>query len=69
MVMGPGVPAGASLYAMNPQYRNPGSDRVGYNATPPIRNGFVANLVTTALGMPALPGSEFNARQDFTVFK
>lgn len=69
MVMGPGVPAGASLYAMNPQYSNPGPELVGYNGAPPIRNGFVANLVTMALGMPSLPGSEFNARQDFTVFQ
>lgn len=69
LVKGPGVPAGGDLYAMNPGYANPGSERVAYGGAQPIRNGFVANLATMALGLPALPGSELNVRQDFTVIK
>jgi hypothetical protein len=69
LVTGPGVPARGNLYAMNPAYTNPGQARAGYGGAPPIRNGFVANLATTVLGMPALPGSQFDARQDFTVFQ
>jgi hypothetical protein len=69
LVQGPGVPAGADLYAMNPGYQDPAGDRVSYQGPQPIRNGFVANLVTTVLGLPAIPGSEFNSRQDFTVFQ
>ena len=65
---GPSVPAGTDLYALNPQLTKPGSARVGYDGAQPVRNGFVANLVTTALGMPRIPGSTLDPDQSFTVF-
>ena len=53
---GPGVPAGADLYALNPTYADPGTKRVGYAAArQPVRNGDVANLVLDVLGLPADP--------------
>ncbi|WP_028659702.1 endonuclease/exonuclease/phosphatase family protein [Nocardioides insulae] len=69
VVWGAGVPRGADLYALNPGYRNPGRARPTYRSPrQPIRVGVVANLVTDVLGMPSIPGSRFNARQDFRVF-
>lgn len=68
LVTGPGVPAGSDLYDLNPQLRNPGRDRVGYAGPQPVRNAFVANLVTKALGMPPVSGSTLDADQSFTVF-
>jgi len=65
---GPSVPAGTSLYALNPQLTKPGSARVGYAGPQPVRNGYVANLVSTALGMPRIPGSTLDRDQSFTVF-
>jgi hypothetical protein len=65
---GPSVPAGTDVYALNPQLTKPGSARVGYAGAQPVRNGFVANLVTTALGMPRVPGSTLDSDQSFTVF-
>ena len=65
---GPSVPAGTDVYALNPQLTKPGADRVGYDGPQPVRNGFVANLVTTALGMPRVPGSTLDSDQSFTVF-
>ena len=56
LVWGPGVPAGADLYALNPTYADPGSLRVGYGtAQQPVRNGDVGNLVLDVLGLPADP--------------
>ena len=70
VVSGPGVPAGADLYALNPTYAKPGEARVGYDAAAqPLRNLSVANLVTTVLGLPPIPGSGVNARQDVTVLR
>jgi len=68
LVTGPDVPAGADLYALNPQLRNPGSARVGYKGVQPVRNGFVANLATKALGMPPVTGSTLDSDQSFTAF-
>ncbi len=66
---GPDVVAGADLYALNPAYQDPGTRRPGYGAAAqPIRNGVVANLVTTALRLPRIPGSSMNADQSFNVF-
>ena len=65
---GPSVPAATDLYALNPQLTDPGSDRVRYAGPQPVRNGYVANLVTTALGMPHVPGSTLDSDQTFTVF-
>ncbi len=57
---GAGAAKGAGLYALNPDYAWPGKQRPGYRVRQPIRNGDVANLVTDALGLPRVPGSEFN---------
>jgi len=65
-VWGPGVPAGADLYSLNPATRaNPGSGRPPYAASPaPIRNGEAANLSLYLLGLAAVPGSVIDAAQD-----
>jgi hypothetical protein len=65
-VWGPGVPAGADLYWLNPSTRaNPGNGRPSYAASPaPIRNGETANLSLDLLGLPAVPGSVLDAAQD-----
>jgi len=68
MALGPGVPAGRDLYAINPSFRNPGSSRPGYRGRQPIRNGDVANLVTDVLDLPLVPGSEFNRPRRLNVF-
>jgi hypothetical protein len=65
---GPGVVAGADLYAINPAYDDPGTAQVGYAGAQPIRNATVANLVTAILHLPAIPGSQLNTRQDFNIF-
>lgn len=56
----------ADLYALNPASRaDPGLDRsAGPEAAPPIRNGDVGNLALSLLGLPPVPGSTLNARQD-----
>jgi hypothetical protein len=65
-VWGPGVPAGADLYWLNAATReDPGSGRPPNASTPgPIRNGETANLSLELLGLPAVPGSVFDAAQD-----
>jgi hypothetical protein len=65
-VWGPGVPAGADLYRLNPSTRaNPGNGRPPYEAAPaPIRNGESANLSLDLLGLPGVPGSVLDAAQD-----
>jgi hypothetical protein len=68
LAWGPGVVPGADLYAINPAYADPGTARVGYTGTQPIRAGVLANLVAAVLHLPAIPGSEMNARQDFNIF-
>jgi hypothetical protein len=68
LVQGPMVPAGSDLYALNPQYTDPGTARVGYDAAQPIRTTDLANLVTYALGLPAVPGATSNSHQELTVF-
>jgi predicted AlkP superfamily pyrophosphatase or phosphodiesterase len=56
------------LYAMNPQRANPRGVRTTYAAArQPVRNGDLANLVTTLLGLPAVAGSEFGVTQDLRV--
>lgn len=60
VVWGVGVAAGADLYALNDDYRDPGDRRTRYGAKrPPVRNGDAANLVTRLLGLGRIPGSEF----------
>jgi hypothetical protein len=69
-VWGPGVPAGADLYALNAGVKlNPGTGRPTYSASiQPIRNGDVANLSLDLLGLNAVPGSTINSSQTFNVF-
>ncbi len=67
VVSGPGVVPGADLYTLNPQYTRPGRERPTYAGAQPIRNTDIANLVTTYLGLPAIPGSTQNRDQSFTV--
>ena len=70
LVWGEGIAAGADLYAINqPARKDPGSDRVPYDAPgQPIRNGDAANLALSLLGLPPIPGSVINAKQDLNVF-
>ena len=65
---GPGVPAGRDLYSLNEDRRDPGTARTTYEGPQPIRNGEIANLATDILGLPKVPGSEFDADQDLVIF-
>jgi hypothetical protein len=68
MVRGPGIPRGADLYALNPDYRDPGTRRTTYAAArQPVRNGMVANLALDLLGLGPVPDSEHNLAQDLDV--
>lgn len=68
MAWGPGVAAGRNLHALNPTFRGPGNSRPSYSGEQPVRNGDLANLVTDALDLPKVPGSELNARRTLNVF-
>ncbi|WP_170970349.1 endonuclease/exonuclease/phosphatase family protein [Nocardioides jishulii] len=67
-VTGPGIPAGQSLYTMNPAWLWPAGDRVAYSRRP-ITTGVVGNLSLAALRLPALGGSTLNPAQDFNVLQ
>jgi predicted AlkP superfamily pyrophosphatase or phosphodiesterase len=56
MVWGAGARAGTDLYRLNPERVEPGTSRPGYGSRPPIRNLDLADLVTTLLGYPPVPG-------------
>jgi len=66
---GPGIPAGAGLYWLNPVTRqNPGTGRPDYEVQPqPVRNGDVANLAMDLLGLEPVPGSVINASHNLEV--
>lgn len=66
---GPGVPAGGDLYALNAASRkDPGTANPPYDSpAQPIRNGDTGNLVLSLLGLPAIPGSTINPKQDLTI--
>ncbi len=70
MVWGPGVAQGFELYGINPQTRkNPRQEQIPYGVEgQPIRNGDAANLALSLLGLPAIPGSIINLKQDLNVF-
>ncbi len=68
IVRGAAVPAGVDLYDLNPAYVNPRRSRPTYSGAQPIRNGDVANLVTSLFGLPAVDGSEHDAAQDLGVY-
>lgn len=60
----------ADLYKINPKSRtNPAQDRIPNAPAPdqPIRNGDAANLALHLLGLPPVPGSIINARQDLRI--
>jgi hypothetical protein len=60
VVAGPGVDAGVDLYDLNPQRADPLESWPSYDVRPgPIRNGDVANLALSLLGLDPVPGSEF----------
>jgi len=68
IVWGTGVRRGADLYALNPDYRDPGRRRTSYaTRRQPVRNGDVANLVTDLLGLEPVGGSQLDAQQDLDV--
>ena len=67
IVRGPSVPH-ADLYKLNPQYADPGTAPSTYAGTQPIRTSMIANLVTSSLRLPTIPGSSFNDKQDLNVF-
>lgn len=66
VVWGPGITPG-DLYRLNPDYRDPGTKRPGYDGAQPVRNGDVANLVTDLLGLGPVPGSLFDAAHELEV--
>ena len=67
-VWGTGIAPG-DLYALNQSSRlSPGTERPDYAApVQPIRNGEVGNLALSLLGLPPIPGSMLNFRQDLRV--
>ena len=69
MAWGPGVEAGRDLYALNPSFRSPGARRTSYHGEQPIRNADVANVVTDALDLPRVPGSEFDSHHTLNLFR
>ena len=54
----------ADLYAINPDYADPGTGRPAYDGAQPVRNGDLANLALDVLGLGPVPGSELDAEQD-----
>jgi len=67
IVWGHGVPAGQDIYALNPGLLSPGSGNAGLTVGQPVRNAMVADLATSALRLPPVPGSMFDSGQDLNV--
>jgi hypothetical protein len=66
LAWGPGVDHG-DLYALNPGFADPGTSRPSYAGRQPVRNGDVANLAASLLGLDAVPGSGLDADQSLVV--
>ncbi len=68
-VWGPGVAANSDLYGLSAATRlDPGTGRPAYaDPVQPIRNGDIANLGLSLLGLGPVPGSTINAVQDLAV--
>lgn len=63
VVWGAGTAPG-DLYDLDPDVADPGSRRPAYDAPrPPVRNGDLANVSLTLLGLGPVPGSELDADQ------
>ena len=57
-VVAPGVRAGSDIYSLFENRSAPGNTRPTYTApAQPMRNGDLANLSLTLLGLPAIPGA------------
>jgi len=67
IVTGASARPGKDLYALNPDYRDPGGGRSAYAGAQPVRNGNLADLATTLLGLKPVPGSLFGARDPLDV--
>ncbi len=70
IVWGPGVKSNSDLYALNPLSRkDPGilNPPLTTNGSQPIRNADAGNLCLDLLGLPPIPNSTVNARQDLKV--
>jgi PKD repeat protein len=70
MVWGEGVTPATDLYALNPDSRqDPGLNHIArsFSGTPPIRNADGANLALSLLGLPPIPGSTINTKQDLSL--
>jgi hypothetical protein len=61
---GAGVAPGTDLYDLNPDRRDPGYDRVGWQGVQPVRNAELANLALDLLGLPRVPGARADRGQD-----
>ncbi len=66
---GGGIAPGKNIYELNAESRaDPGFDNPDYTQTKqPIRNGDSGNLALSLLGLPAIPGSTINVRQDLNL--
>jgi hypothetical protein len=64
-----GAGPSVDLYEINPaSRRRPArSERFTADAAPPIRNADAGNACLSLLGLPAIPGSQANAKQDLTL--
>lgn len=67
LVSGPATRPGSDLYALNRDYRDPGSARPSYDGEQPVRNGDLASLATRLLGLPPVPGSVFGVEDPLDV--
>ena len=65
LTWGAGVDHG-DLDELNPGFRDPGTARPSYAGRQPVRNGDVANLAASLLGLDAVPGSDIDSDLSLT---